>query len=338
MLPNMVHSLIHEMARRTGTALTDEHYAVLQYTHAYFEKNRVGPLYGNIHRNTGIGKDDIARLFPSALNSLYTWVGIPIHSPDKNCKPIAKIDIDRPREVYLDHNATTYLRDEVRDLLIRHYTAHDVFGNPSSSTDIGKEAFDLVAEARERIAGCLRVDADEIIFVGCGSEANNLAIKGIAERHSEQHPEGAAHFITSKTEHSAVLEPMRCLERRGHAVTYLDVEPDGRVAPAAVRAALRPNTALVAVMAVNNEIGAINPIDEIGAICRGADVPLFVDAIQGFGKIPLDPKAQGITMLSLSGHKIYAPKGVAALYVDDRQALAPMLHGGGQEGGRRSGT
>lgn len=121
-------------------------------------------------------------------------------------------------------------------------------------------------------------------------------------------------------------------------MTYLDVEPEGWLAPESVRSALRPDTALVAVMAVNDEIGVINPLDEIGAICRDAGVPLFVDAIQGFGRIRLDPKAQGITMLSLSGHKIYAPKGVAALFVDDRQPLTPMLHGGGQEGGRRSGT
>ncbi|MHC4448819.1 MAG: cysteine desulfurase family protein, partial [Planctomycetota bacterium] len=208
------------------------------------------------------------------------------------------------------------------------------FGNPSSSTNAGREAYDLVAEARSRIAGCLHVSADEIVFAGGGSEANNLAIKGVAERHAGSR----AHFITSKTEHSAVLEPMRYLECRGHEVTYLDVEPEGHVAPDSLRAALRPDTALVAVMAVNNEIGVINPLDEIGAICREAGVPLFVDAIQGFGKIPLDPKAQGITMLSLSGHKIYGPKGVAALYVDDHQPLTPILHGGGQEGGRRSGT
>ena len=334
MIPNVVHSLIHEMARRTGTSVTDEHVALLDYAYHYFEKNRVGPLYQNIKRNTGASRDDIQRLFPSALNSVYTWVGIPIHSPDENCKPMAKIDVDNPREVYLDHNATTYLRDEVKELLVRHYSKRDIFGNPSSSTSAGKEAYDLVAEARDRIAGCLRVGSDEIVFTGGGSEANNLAIKGVAELCTN----GPAHFITSKTEHSAVLEPMRHLESRGHSVTYLDVEPEGHVAPATLRAALRPDTALVAIMAVNNEIGVINPLDEIGAICREVDVPLFVDAIQGFGRIPLDPKAQGITMLSMSGHKIYGPKGVAALYVDDHQRLAPMLHGGGQEGGRRSGT
>jgi len=334
MLPNIIHSLIHEMARRTGTALTDEHYAVLGYTHAYYEKNRVGPLYGNIRRNTGVSKDDIERLFPSALNSLYTWVGIPIHSPDKNCKPIAKIDVDRPRDVYLDHNATTYIRDEVKDLLVRHYTEHDVFGNPSSSTNAGKEAFDLVAAARESIAGCLRVAPDEIIFTGGGSEANNLAIKGIAARHTVKR----AHFIASRTEHSAVLEPMRQLAAEGHDVTFLEVEPEGHVAPDTLRAAIRPDTALVAIMAVNNEIGVISPLDELGAICREHGVPFFVDACQGFGKIPLDPRAQGITMLSFSGHKIYGPKGIAALYVDDHQPLVPQLHGGGQESGRRAGT
>ncbi|MHC4940941.1 MAG: aminotransferase class V-fold PLP-dependent enzyme [Planctomycetota bacterium] len=333
MIPNIVNSLIHEMARRTGTTLTDEHFPLLEYAYHYYETHGVGPLYGNIERNTGARKRDIDRLFPSALNSLYTWVGIPIHSPDENCKPMAKIDVDNPREVYLDHNATTYIRDEVKALLVRHYAERDIYGNPSSSTNAGKEAYDLVAEARSRISGCLRVSADEIVFVGGGSEANNLAIKGIANRCT-----GPAHFITSRTEHSAVLEPLRHLERQGHSVTVLDVEPEGHVAPEAVRAALRPDTALVAVMAVNNEIGVINPLDEIGAHCRDAGVPLFVDAIQGFGRIPLDPKSQGITMLSLSGHKIYGPKGVAALYVDDRQPLAPLLHGGGQEGGRRSGT
>lgn len=210
MIPNIVRSLVHEMARRTGTLLTDEHFPLLEYAYHYYEKHRVGPLYANIERSTGARKEDVERLFPAALNSLYTWVGIPIHSPDSNCKPMAKIDVDDPREVYLDHNATTYVRDEVKALLIRHYAERDVFGNPSSSTNVGKEAYDLVAGARERIAGCLRVSAGEIVFAGGGSEANNLAIKGVAARH----PDGKAHFVTSRTEHSAVLEPMRHLERR----------------------------------------------------------------------------------------------------------------------------
>ncbi len=330
---NLTKALIHEMARRTNTTVTPDHLAVLDYAYAHYGEHRVGPLYQNLARHTGYRRADVERLFPSGLLSVYTWVGIPIHKPDGRCKPMAKIDVEDRRDVYLDHNATTYVRDEIRLLLANRHQA-DQFGNPSSSSDLGRSAHDEVSAARDGIAECLGVAGHEIVFTGCGSEANNLAIKGTALRQIGR----GGHIITSATEHSAVLEPVHYLAELGFDVTVLGVGPDGRVSSAAVASALRSSTILVAIMAVNNEIGVINPIPEIGAVCRQAAVPFFVDAIQGFGKTELRPKEDGITMLSLSGHKIYAPKGVGALYVDDEHELLPLVHGGGQEYGRRAGT
>jgi cysteine desulfurase len=178
------------------------------------------------------------------------------------------------------------------------------------------------------------VNPAEIIFTGCGSEANNLALKGIAFQHLEK----KGHIISSKVEHPSILRTLDFLQKIGFEVTYLDVNEEGRVLPQAVQAHLRKNTILVALMAANNEIGVINPVGEIGRICQKAGVPLMVDAIQAFGKIPLAPKEMGISILTMSGHKIYAPKGVGAVYIDEGISLIPLIHGGGQEFGLRSGT
>jgi len=218
--------------------------------------------------------------------------------------------------------------------LVKFFKASDSFGNPSSSTRLGKIAYDLVQKARSDIAGCLKVQPHEIIFTGGGSEANNLAIKGLAL----QHLESRGHIVTTKIEHPSVLRTIDYLEQLGFEVTRLDVDKMGRISPDCVQAHLKKNTLLVAVMAANNEIGTINPIAAIGHLCRAAGIPLVVDAIQAFGKIPLAPKEMGISLLTMSGHKIYAPKGVGALYIDEEISLAPLIHGGGQELGQRAGT
>jgi len=326
--------MIMRMARATRTALTARHEAILEYAHAYYEKNKVGPLYYNFKRHIGATREEIDSLFPHGLNSIYTWVGIPIQTADRSCMPVAHVRVDAMREVYLDHNATTPLRAEVSAALLDYYSGSLGCANPSSSTRQGKAAYDLVLAARRSLANCLSAHPEEIIFTGCGSESNNLAIKGIAFKYLNR----PGHMVTSRIEHASVLKTMEFLEVLGFAVTYLEVSRDGRVSPDSVREALRPDTILVSVMAVNNEIGTINPIDEIGTLCRENNIPFMVDAVQGFGKIPLNPKEHGISLLSLSGHKIYAPKGVGALFVDRSIGLIPLIHGGGQEMGVRSGT
>ncbi|MCB0171180.1 MAG: cysteine desulfurase [Anaerolineae bacterium] len=331
---NLTKTLINQMSTATGTILTDEHHRVLEYAYSFYENNRVGPLYQNIKRHTGVTKEAIVQLFPHGLNSVYTWVGIPIYSAENGCKPFVSIEVDNIQQVYLDYNATTPLRPEVIQTLTRYQADSVGFGNSSSSTTLGKHAYDLIHKARCQLADCLNVSAKEIVFTGGGSEANNLALKGLAFQHLEH----KGHIITSEIEHPSVLRTLEFLQRIGFAVTYLRVEPDGHISPQAVKDHLRPNTILVSIMAANNEIGVINPLAEIGQICQAAGVPFMVDAIQGFGKIPLRPKAWGISLLSLSGHKIYAPKGVGALFVDEAITLTPLIHGGGQEFGLRAGT
>ncbi|MCB0168363.1 MAG: aminotransferase class V-fold PLP-dependent enzyme [Anaerolineae bacterium] len=331
---NLVKTLINQMSITTGTVLTDEHFQVLEYTYSFYEKNRVGPLYQNIKRHTGVTKEAIEQLFPHGLNSVYTWVGIPIYSAYDGCKPFVSIEIDHIQQVYLDYNGTTPLRPEIVHTLSRFQAESTGFGNPSSSTKLGKQAYDLIHKARCQLADCLGVPANEIVFTSGGSEANNLALKGLAF----QHLENKGHIITGETEHPSVLRTLEFLQHLGFAVTYLPVEPDGSISPQAVKDHLRPNTILVSIMAANNEIGVINPLAEIGQVCQTAGVPFMVDAVQGFGKIPLHPKSLGISLLTLSGHKICAPKGIGALFVDKNVTLTPLVHGGGQEFGLRAGT
>lgn len=320
------------MAKSTGTTLTAKHMAVLEFAWTYYRQRRVGPLFNNIRRFTDVTKADLEAMFPNGLISLYTWVGIPVQTDANGCKPMAFIDVDNPRQVYLDHNATTPIRQEVVDALVNFYQDPRSYGNPSSPYDLGTIAYDTIDLARKRIAQCLGVEAEEITFTSSGTEANNIAIKGIADRH------GGGHIISTNVEHPAVLETLRYLETKGFTVSYLLVRCDGTIAVDAVARALRPDTILVCIMAANNEIGTINPMAELGAICRRRGIPYFADAIQAFGKIPLAPKQAGIDMLSLSGHKLYGPKGTGALFIDKRTDIGPVIHGGGQEMGRRSGT
>ncbi len=241
---------------------------------------------------------------------------------------------DSYREVYLDHNATTYLREEVVNLLVGYYKGNFGFANPSSKTKQGEKAKGLINSARNDIANALSAKSNEIIFTGSGSEANNMAIKGLAFKHLNN----GGNIVTSKIEHPSVLSTLNYLESKGFSVTYLDVGKDGLVLADSVLKAIKKDTFLVSIMAVNNEIGTINPIKEIGQICRERGITFHVDAIQGFGKIPLNPGELGVSMLSISGHKIYAPKGIGALYVNSDISLDPLIHGGGQEHSLRSGT
>jgi cysteine desulfurase len=321
-----------QMAKATGTQLSPQHLTVLEYAWNYYRERRVGPLYSNIGRNTGVTREVVEDIFPNGLTSVYTWVGIPIQTTDKGCKPMALIEVDNPREVYFDYNATTPIRPEVSDALISFFRDTRSFGNPSSSYGIGGLAYDVIHRARRRIAKCLAVEPKEIFFTGSGTEANNLAIKGIASKHS------GGHVISTNVEHPSVLDTLEVLESQGYDVTYLPVAADGSLAADDVAGAIRDDTILVTIMAANNEIGTIYPFAEIGALCGERGIPFHVDAIQAFGKMRLRPKDMGIDMLTLSGHKIYAPKGVGALYLNPEITLNPQISGGGQEKGLRSGT
>ena len=322
------------MSKISGTTLTEKHMDILEYAFSYYEKNRVGPLYQNIKKNTGVTKEEIGQLFPHGLDSVYTWVGIPIQTGRDLCKPMANVHVEDHREVYFDHNATSFIRDDVNKSLKEYYSGSSGFGNPSSSTNPGKISYDIIRKSRLQVSDCLKVDPEDIVFTGSGSEANNAAIKGIAFRHLVD----KGHIISSKIEHPSVLNALEYLEDIGFTVTYLDVEKDGRVTAQSVKDNLRKDTILVSIMAVNNEIGAINPISEIGEVCQTAGVPFMVDGIQGLGKIKLHPRKIGVSLMTMSGHKIYAPKGVGALYVSKEISLVPLIHGGAQEYGLRAGT
>ncbi len=237
--------------------------------------------------------------------------------------------------IYLDYQATTPLDPRVRAAM-EPYLA-DKFGNPHSAGHrFGWEAEAAVDVARGQVAGLINARPDEIYFMSGATEANNTAIKGVGLAYGRDR----RHLVTVATEHKCVLESFRWLEHQGFEVTYLPVDGDGLLDPEAVRRAIRPDTAIVSVMAVNNEIGVIQPLHEIGAIVRAGGAKFHVDAAQAAGKIPLDVDAAAIDLMSLSAHKIYGPKGVGALYVrsNPRVAVAPLIHGGGQERGLRSGT
>ncbi len=210
----------------------------------------------------------------------------------------------------------------------------ELYGNPSSAYSIGAQAAEALAEARKTIASLLGAKSGEIYFTASGSEADNWAIKGAAQALREK----GRHLITSKFEHHAVLHAMESLERDGFEVTYLDVNENGIVDPAALEKAIRPDTTLVAVMLANNEIGTIQPIAEIAEIAHRHKAVCFTDAVQAVGNIPVNVKDLGVDMLALSGHKIHAPKGIGVLYIKTGTRVRTLIDGGGQERGRRGGT
>lgn len=241
---------------------------------------------------------------------------------------------DRP--IYLDCHATTPLDERVLAAMLPYLTKH--FGNPASASHpYGWEAEAAVKRSRTIIAQAIRATPEEIVFTSGATEANNLAIKGVAEAYFSK----GRHLITVQTEHSAVLDPCRYLQAMGFEVTFLPVQPDGLLDLDQLDKAFRPDTILVSVMAANNEIGVLQPLAEIGQRCRDRQVLFHTDAAQAIGKIPLDVEAMSIDLLSLTAHKLYGPKGIGALYVRRRQPrvqLVPQLHGGGHERGMRSGT
>ncbi|MGV2827730.1 cysteine desulfurase family protein [Myxosarcina sp. GI1(2024)] len=240
------------------------------------------------------------------------------------------------RPIYLDIHATSPMDERVLETMIPYFT--EKFGNPSSNTHAyGWEAEAAVKQARETIASAINAAPEEIVFTSGATEANNLAIKGVAEAYFSK----GRHIITVETEHSAVLDPCRYLETLGFEVTYLPVQPDGIIDLSKLEAAIRDETILVSVMAANNEIGAIQPLAEIGEICRDRDCLFHTDAAQAIAKIPLDVVEMNVDLMSLTAHKVYGPKGIGALYLrrrDPRVKIAPQIQGGGQERGRRSGT
>ena len=237
--------------------------------------------------------------------------------------------------IYLDHQATTPADPRVIAAMMPYFG--EKFGNPHSLHHrLGREAEAAVAEARAELALLIGADAREIVFTSGATEANNLAIKGLGEFHGATRN----HMVTCATEHKCVLESCARLERQGFNVTYLAVDAAGLIDLDALRSAIGERTLLVSVMAVNNEVGVIQPLAEIGEICRAAGVYFHTDAAQAAGRIAIDVDAMGIDLLSLSGHKMYGPKGIGALYVRrwPRVRLLPLFDGGGQERGLRSGT
>ncbi len=238
--------------------------------------------------------------------------------------------MDQP--LYLDYNATTPVAPEVADAIVPYLREH--FGNPSSSHVYGRRAHDAVARARGQVAGLIGAAASEILFTGCATEANNLAVLGVARALRER----GRHLVTSAVEHPAVSAPMAWLAREGWEVTVLPVDSSGRVNPDDLAAALRDDTVLVSVMHANNEVGTLQPVAELAAISHARGVLFHSDAAQSAGKVELDVAALDVDLLTLAGHKFYAPKGIGALYLRPGTPIQPVLHGAGHEHGLRPGT
>ena len=237
------------------------------------------------------------------------------------------------RSIYADNAATTAVSEEVLEAMLPYF--REGYGNASSIYKLGRDAQRAVEDAREKVAKALGAEPREIYFTSCGSEADNWAIKGTAELMAKK---GKKHIITSVFEHHAVLHTTEYLEKHGFEVTYIPVSDKGLIDPENIKNAIREDTALVTIMYANNEIGTIQPIEEIAAICHEKGVIFHTDAVQAVGHVDIDVHKQGIDMLSLSGHKIHAQKGIGALYIRKGLNLPNLIHGGGQERGKRAGT
>ncbi|HWR22142.1 MAG TPA: cysteine desulfurase NifS [Feifaniaceae bacterium] len=235
--------------------------------------------------------------------------------------------------VYLDNAATTSVKREVLDAMLPYFTEY--FGNPSSLHGFAREAHAGIDNARLQVARALNANPDEIVFTGCGTESDNMVLRGVAQRYAKK----GRHIITTAVEHHAILHTAEALEKEyGCEVTYLPVDEYGRVTARQVEDAIRPDTILVSVMFANNEVGTIMPIAEIGAVCRAKNVLFHTDAVQAVGHVPIDVQAMHIDFLSLSAHKFHGPKGVGVLYIKKGLRLPSFLAGGGQEKNRRAGT
>ncbi|MBP2638756.1 MAG: cysteine desulfurase NifS [Firmicutes bacterium] len=236
------------------------------------------------------------------------------------------------KQVYLDHSATTYIKPQVFDEMLPYLTTY--YGNPSSIYTMSRITEKAIDESRETVAQILHADKNEIFFTGGGSEADNWALKGVAFANKHR----GNHIITTQIEHHAILHTCQFLEKNGFEITYLSVDSEGFIKLDELRQAITDKTILVSIMFSNNEIGTIQPIKEIGAICREKKVLFHTDAVQAVGHVPIDVKAMNIDLLSLAAHKFYGPKGVGALYIRKGVKLENLIHGGGQERGKRAGT
>ena len=234
--------------------------------------------------------------------------------------------------IYLDHAATTKISPAARDAMI---SALDTYGNPSSVHTLGQQASAELGRARETIARQLGASPREIYFTSGGSEGDNQALLTGAKNGAAA---GKKHIISTAMEHHAVLHTLEALEQQGFSVTYLKPDGEGRISPRQLEEAIRPDTALVSVMYVNNETGSVQPIRELAAVCHGHEIPLHTDAVQAVGHIPVDVKADGVDFLTLSAHKFHGPRGIGALYVRRGIRLQSLIDGGGQERGKRAGT
>jgi len=238
----------------------------------------------------------------------------------------------KQRIIYMDHSATTYTKKDVVDVMLPYLTNH--FGNPSSIYSIARESKQAIDSARSQVAKALGAQPDEIYFTSGGSESDNWAIKGVAYANRKR----GNHIITTKIEHHAVLHTCQFLEKEGFTVTYLPVDRYGLVDPSDLEKAITEKTILISIMYANNEIGTIEPIQELASIAQKHKVYFHTDAVQAIGNVSIDVKAQNIDLLSLSAHKFYGPKGVGALYIRNGIRIENLIHGGGQERKKRAGT
>ncbi len=245
------------------------------------------------------------------------------------------VRMNAPEKIYLDYAATTPVDPRVLQAMLPYFT--ETFGNPSSVHTFGQQAEAAVEDARQKIAAWLNCQPAEVIFTSCGSESDNLALRGAAFAARQQR--GARHILISPVEHHAVSHTAEQLKTlHGFELEYLPVDENGQVHPAALAQRLRPDTAVVSIIYANNEIGTLNPIAELGALCRERGIPFHTDAVQGAAWLPVDVQALQADMLSIGAHKFYGPKGIGALYVRLGTPLVPVQTGGGQESGRRAGT
>lgn len=236
------------------------------------------------------------------------------------------------RQVYLDYSATTPVKEDVVKEMLPYYTKF--YGNPSSLYDMGLEAKAGIDKARERVAKLINADSREIFFTSCGTEADNWVLEGASDALRRK----GNHIITSRIEHHAILHTCEYLEKHGFEITYLDVDSEGFVHPETLEKAIRPETVLVSIMMVNNEIGTIQPIKELAAVAKKYGVLFHTDAVQGLGNVPIDVRDLGVDFLSMSAHKIYGPKGIGALYMRRGIRISTFMHGGAQESKKRAGT
>jgi len=234
--------------------------------------------------------------------------------------------------IYFDHASTTKTKEEVLKEMFPFFNMH--FGNPSSTYSLGRDAKRKVEEAREKVAYAINANPKEIYFTGCGSESDNIALRGIANANKDK----GNHIITSKIEHPAVLNTCKALEKEGYRVTYLNVNSDGIVELKELEKSINSDTILISIMAANNEIGTIEPIEEIGKIAKAHSIHFHTDAVQAIGNCKIDVKRLNIDSLSMSAHKFYGPKGVGALFVKEGVLFSKLQEGGHQEKDKRAGT